>query len=129
MAAGGGAMGALGVIVTGVVKLLGSRKERDAGFSGAAQEWRSLAEEARQERRECELRSERLEAAIDAVRQDLRSLEDRHADLARVHAGCPDSREFTELKAEVRRLSMQSTPPVGAYTPEDVRRALEESGG
>ena len=113
-------------LVGGVVKIVGSRKERSADTSEAAREWRAVAERCEERETRHEERVAHHESAIDALRTDLRTLEDRHAELARVHAACPTPAEFSRMRREVDRLSMQSTPPSGLYVPDDVRAAMAQ---
>lgn len=121
MAAGGGVVGAIGVIVGGIVKLVGSRTERDASAQSAADEWQEL-------HRECKRETETLRARLDAQDARLVSLER----ILLEHAHCAPRIAHLEREQAVARgmlsdlMRNASTPPSGLYVPDDVRAALAQ---
>lgn len=121
MAAGGGVVGGLGVIITGLVKLVGSRKERDASAQSAADEWQEL-------HRECKAETDALRARLDAQDRRLQALER----VSLEHERCGP--RIAQLEREQQNASGMladlmrtvSTPPSGLYVPDDVRAALAQ---
>jgi hypothetical protein len=131
MAAGGGVVGALGVLVGGLVKLLGSKAERSADMEAAAEEWRSLAQASRAAEAECMRRAAETQEQVAQLREAMREQRDewsgRFHTMERAHALCPP--RIRDLEIQVQRLSMQSTPPMGIH-PDELHAAMadEEAG-
>lgn len=121
MAAGGGVVGAISVAITGLVKLVGSRKERDASAQTAADEWQEL-------HRECKAETAMLRTRLDAQDTRLASLER----VSLEHAACAPRIAHLEREQAIARRALGelmrsvSTPPSGLYVPDDVRAAMAQ---
>lgn len=120
------AIGAAGTaLVGGVVRLVGSRKERDASSQAAAEEWKALHEA-------CKRDTDVLRLRMDA--QDKRIVTLERVSLE--HAACGPRMAYLEREQAVARgmlhdlMRNASTPPAGLYTGDDVRAELtrEETG-
>lgn len=114
------AIGAAGTaLVTGVVKLVGSRKERDASSQTAADEWQQL-------HAECKRETETLRTRLDVQDARLQALER----VSLEHALCAPRIAHLEREQSVSRqilgdlMRNASTPPAGLYTGDDVRAAM-----
>jgi chromosome segregation ATPase len=131
MAAGGGVVGALGVLVGGIVKLFGTRQERSADMEAAAEEWRSLAQASRAAEAECMRRAAETQEQVEQLREAMREQRDEWSQRFHVieseHSKCPP--RIRDLEITVNRLTMQSTPPMG-IDPNELRAAMadEETG-
>lgn len=117
MAAGGGVVGGLGVIITGLVKLVGSRKERSADTQAAADAWRLL-------HHECKAETDALRAHLDAQDRRLQALER----VSREHERCAPriaqlEREQVIASGMIADLMRNASTTT---TPEDVRAALAQ---
>ena len=119
--------GLASAVVAGVVKLVGSRKERSADTQGAADEWQQLHGDCRREVRE-------MHGLFISQNARITQLVERVTGLERVsqdHEQCGPRIAHLEREQSIARTMLHdlmrhtSTPPAGTYTGDDVRAAME----
>lgn len=107
----GAAAGIVATAVTGaIVKIFGTKKERDDDRAAATAEWRDLAAKAREDLGTCEERARQTEADLASIRDTVAGLEARHVTLQEAHSRCPERIAHLETEVSALKYALERRP-------------------